>query len=839
MATPSIQQLLADSLLQHFPSAEVKKINKDNYVDILLPWVHPKRGTHLGFNTAGGTIKVVFYCREEEWVQQALANGGGLLEMYSQGIRLKGNPKFSDVKSAIAATLMFIELLAPKSPSVTPSKVSETYTFDQAVNAYLQGNMDYVVAYVESGNPVLQFNGDTLITNELISYVSTFTGVDRRIVNLVEAGVNLDASFDEGEGYTAAHFAAWDGKDEILYYLLDAGAKADVVGEDGYTPLFLAAAGGHLACIEDLVEKGADVNRRLKNDNVYFSKQGGTPLTMAFMNGFLETALFLIDNGADPFVLKEPCKNAPSPDLFVNFSSLVKQGVINRPLEGQLEKILSLVGKAEDEKSTGENADQEAPKSSVSLDLNEFLKEIGEGDEEERTSEDLKEEEEINLDELIKKFVEKQGTDDIMDLLDSYLQKRKIVVVEISAFHLIKTTSSTDYFGDFVTLAGVVEKGDSLWSDLSELIGESEAEWVKEEFREENPDSIVLLYCGGKYVYAFSNPISHNENVNGEDSSGEEVTENLGLYDLNEFLKEMGAGDDEEFSEEEETDGLDLASFLASMEIEEATDADESEEEEEQDESEEEEEEEEDGGFPMISFRKPAEGMGDAVKQYLRHWQKSSQFYAWRMGVKAYIPEFVESLISDKVCPIFTFDEIEAICSRITSEKIIPVLDYVPEELYNHTKRVWWLVPFCIWKEDVASLVFVDKNGFYAMFSKDGEEEIMMIFNWDSVDELDLEYKYDGDPNINRLTLIQEDGNFLTFDEFVSDPEDGSHGSYLAVIEAIWEVRRETIEASKGESMWFEGKGGEGFKEFKKPQDLLKDSKWKNPSRPDPSMYGG
>lgn len=1099
MTTPSIQQMLADSLLQHFPSAEVKKINKDNYVDIHLPGVHPKRGTHLGFNTAGGTIKVVFYCREEEWVQQALANGGGLLEKYSQGIRLKGNPEFSDVKTAIAAALKFIEVLGQKSvPSAgVQNSESETYTFDQAVNAYLQGDMDYVVAYVQAGNPVLQFNGDTLITNELISYVCTYMELDQRIVDLVDAGVDLDASFDDGEGYTAAHFAAWDGKDEILAYLLEAGAQADVVGEDGYTPLFLAAAGGHLNCVKLLVEKGADVNRRLKDDNVYFSKQGGTPLTVAFVNGFLGMALFLIDSGADPFVLREPCKNAPSPDLFVNFSSLVKQGAINRPLEGQLEKILSLVGKADDENSTGGDADQEAPKSSVSLDLNEFLKEIGEGDEVAHSSEDLEEEEEVNLDELIKKFVEKQGTDDIMDLLDSYLQKGKIVVVEISAFHLTKTTSSTDYFGDFVTLAGVVEKGDSLWSDLSELIGESEAEWVKEEFREENPDSIVLLYCGGKYVYAFSNPISHNENVSGEDSSEEEVTENLALYDLNEFLKEMGAGGDEErtsedldeeevnlyelidkfvdkqgadnvldlldkdysqkgdivvveidaddlintlsttdhfgdylyisgiisfksdtlwadlseligkseinwierlvekenldtlvllycegnfvhaFSNKSETENvngddssaevapensghLDLNKFLKevdsgdggevslkSISEEEEINLDElikkfvekhgkknimdflgqkysfeqdllvveidaddliktlsttdhfgdfvsisgiinlkedtlwdelseligepetdswkelwdenwdsvvlfycggkyvcsfSNQDEEapaEDPEVEGEESEEDGGFPMISFRTPAEGMGDAVKQYLRHWQKSSQFYAWRMGVKAYIPEFVEALFSDKVCPIFTFEEIEAIYSRITSEKIIPVLDYVPEELYNHTKRVWWLVPFCIWKEDIASLLFVDKNGFYAMFSKDGEEEINMIFNWDSVDDLDLEYEYDGDPNINRLTLIQEDGNFLTFDEFVSDPEDGSHGSYLAVIEAIWEVRRETIEASKGESMWFEGKGGEGFKEFKTPQDLLKAAKWENPNRPDASMFGG
>ena len=847
MSTPTLQQALADALLQHFPTAEVKKINKDNYVDIHLPWVHPKRGTHLGFNTAGNTIKIVFYCREEEWVQLAVANSGGLLEQYSQGVRLKGHPGFSDVKSAIAATLMFIELLAPKSTPATPAKASEKYTFDKAVKAYLKGDLEYVAAYVQAGNPILQFNGETLITNELISYVSTYTEVDQRIIDLVDAGVDLDASFDDGEGYTAVHFAAWDGKDEILTYLLEAGAKADIVGEDGYTPIFLAAAGGHLDCVEILVENGADVNRRLKDDNIYFSKQGGTPLTVAFINGFLGMALYLIESGADPRVLKEPCQNAPSPDLFVNFSSLLKQRQINLPLEGQLEEILSLVGK------DGEESDEEVVANTGSLDLNDFLKEMDAGEEEDSSEEEL-EEEEINLDELIKKFVEKQGTDDIMDVLDSYLQKGQIVVVEISAFDLIKTLSSNAYFGDFVSVAGTVDKGDSMWADLSELIGESEADWVKEEFKEENPDSIVLLYCGGKYVYAFSNPISHNETVNAE-----EAEENKGLFDLNEFLAELEADTSEEASDEEEEteveeseDGLDLASFLESMELEEDDDEDDESEEEEEDEEEEDqdddeaddddededdEDDDEEGGFPMISYRKPADEKVDVVQQYLRRWQKSSQVYAWRMGIKAYVPEFVEALVSDKVCPILTNKQVDEICARIRSEKIIPVLGYVPEDFYYHTKVVWWLVPFCIWKEDVASLVFIDKNGFYAMFSKDGEEEINMIFNWDSVDELDFEYAFDGDSNINRLTLTQENGNFLTFDEFVSSSDEDDHGSYLAIIEAIWEVRRETIEASKGQPFWAEGTGGEGFVEFKKPQDLTKASKWDDPSRPDPSMF--
>jgi hypothetical protein len=699
MSIPSTQHLLAESLLHHFPQAIIKKIDVDNYLDIHVPSIHPKKGTHIFFNTGKEQIKIGFYCREDEFVEQALLTGGDHLEKYAQGIRLNGNPEFSDVQTTIEATLKFIEVLGQKSaPSVgIHQPKSEAYTFDQAVSAYLQGNIDYVAAYVQAGNPVLQFNGDTLITNELISYVCTFTEVDQRIVDLVEAGVDLDASFTDGEGYTAVHFAAWDGKDEILAYLLEAGAQGDVVGEDGYTPLFLAAAGGHLDCVELLVENGADVNRRLKDDNIYFSKQGGTPLTVAFINGFLGMALFLIDSGADPVVLKEPCKNAPSPDLFVNFSSLVKQGAINLPLEGQLGKILSLVGKSEDENVLGEEAVQEAPKSSAPLDLNDFLAEL-------------------------------------------------------------------------------------------------EADTSEEESNE-----------------------------------------------------------DEEETEEPEA-VLDLASFLASMETEEDADADESEEEEEDpeelmrasaenlqsDEDESDEAEDEELGYPMIAWW-GQDIDTEKLDKYAYKWQTKSEVYGWVGGISGFIPEWFEDLSTEEICPAFSPKELLGIANRVANEKIIPVLSYAPEELFFHVKRVWWIVPFCIWKEDIASFVFIDKNGFYSMFkNKEGEVDINAIFPWDRVSELEFETEYAGDSNVNRLTLHQDNGGFLTFDEFVGVGDDGElKGSYLAVVESIWLARKGTIEASKGVPMWYEGKGGEGFVEFEIPQDLLKASKWNNPHRPDASMYGG
>jgi len=71
--------------------------------------------------------------------------------------------------------------------------------------------------------------------------------------------------------------------------------KADIEsgGDDnpkGYTPLFMAAATGHVDVLSYLVENGADVKSRLI-DNL-------TPLMLAILNSQVNTAVFLIEHGA-------------------------------------------------------------------------------------------------------------------------------------------------------------------------------------------------------------------------------------------------------------------------------------------------------------------------------------------------------------------------------------------------------------------------------------------------------------------------------------------------------------------------------------------------------------
>jgi hypothetical protein len=109
----TIQDQLAEKIKAQYPGAEVKKVNQDNYLDIHLPGVHPKRGTHLFFNTASGVIKVGFYCREEEFTQEILDKSPEL-ESYSQGIHPKGNPEWKTVDAACAAAFFFVESLSGK-----------------------------------------------------------------------------------------------------------------------------------------------------------------------------------------------------------------------------------------------------------------------------------------------------------------------------------------------------------------------------------------------------------------------------------------------------------------------------------------------------------------------------------------------------------------------------------------------------------------------------------------------------------------------------------------------------------------------------------------------------
>ena len=103
----SVQEKLFIALKDIYQDAEAKKINKDNFLDIHLPSVNSKQGTHLFFNTAKNEIKLGFYCRDEVFVSRILKKSINI-EQYAQGLRISGNPSYPNVSEAVEAAKNFL-----------------------------------------------------------------------------------------------------------------------------------------------------------------------------------------------------------------------------------------------------------------------------------------------------------------------------------------------------------------------------------------------------------------------------------------------------------------------------------------------------------------------------------------------------------------------------------------------------------------------------------------------------------------------------------------------------------------------------------------------------------
>ncbi|XP_052133102.1 ankyrin homolog, partial [Frankliniella occidentalis] len=87
------------------------------------------------------------------------------------------------------------------------------------------------------------------------------------------------------------HIAALQGDVDTLRRVLDSGrVHVDCKDRDGTTPLILAAANGHLDCVDELLEQGADPRARRTT--------GTTALFFAAQGGFVDIAQTLLDNGA-------------------------------------------------------------------------------------------------------------------------------------------------------------------------------------------------------------------------------------------------------------------------------------------------------------------------------------------------------------------------------------------------------------------------------------------------------------------------------------------------------------------------------------------------------------
>jgi ankyrin repeat protein len=91
-------------------------------------------------------------------------------------------------------------------------------------------------------------------------------------------------------GWTPLHLAAWGGHRSSVRCLLSRGAFVNAKSDNGETPLHSAAWSGHTACARLLLLHGADLNAK--------DKGGETPLHWAAWKGHTSVAKLLLDSGA-------------------------------------------------------------------------------------------------------------------------------------------------------------------------------------------------------------------------------------------------------------------------------------------------------------------------------------------------------------------------------------------------------------------------------------------------------------------------------------------------------------------------------------------------------------
>jgi ankyrin repeat protein len=115
-------------------------------------------------------------------------------------------------------------------------------------------------------------------------------GDEKVVRRLLESGAD-PARQDQTTGLTSLHFAAANGRDEILALLLSASGKVDAPAVNGGTPLMVASLAGHVRCVRRLLARGASVHARRAD--------GATALHLAAHGNHDDVVRELCSCGAD------------------------------------------------------------------------------------------------------------------------------------------------------------------------------------------------------------------------------------------------------------------------------------------------------------------------------------------------------------------------------------------------------------------------------------------------------------------------------------------------------------------------------------------------------------
>ncbi|MGG1150900.1 ankyrin repeat domain-containing protein [Bacillus wiedmannii] len=134
-------------------------------------------------------------------------------------------------------------------------------------------------------------------------FQAVISGNKEEVVEFIKTNPSAVNEFSEG-GWTLLHLAAYFGQKELASFLLESGADIHIraKNENENTPLQAAIANKQSALVAFLIEKGSDVN--------VIQSGGWTGLHEAALLGNEEIIVLLLKNGANKTIKKNDGKTA-------------------------------------------------------------------------------------------------------------------------------------------------------------------------------------------------------------------------------------------------------------------------------------------------------------------------------------------------------------------------------------------------------------------------------------------------------------------------------------------------------------------------------------------------
>jgi hypothetical protein len=106
--------------------------------------------------------------------------------------------------------------------------------------------------------------------------------------------------------------------------------------------------------------------------------------------------------------------------------------------------------------------------------------------------------------EMIEKFNYEFDGDYKSTVLENLSEEGFINLFSIDVRDLNKAIEENDFSEEMLFPIGKTEIGD--WDSLEKLTSKEEVDSIKEDFKNEKSKFIVILYCQGNYIHAFSCP---------------------------------------------------------------------------------------------------------------------------------------------------------------------------------------------------------------------------------------------------------------------------------------------------------------------------------------------